>query len=65
MTEHRLMWVQGRLREVKPRWLWLFRLFGVGFDVPDKSMALAEALRASEKYHRKCEEYIKAVELQG
>lgn len=60
MTEHRFVWVRGRLREVKEKWLWLFRLLDIGFDVPDKAVALAEALDAGEVYHRKCQIYFKA-----
>ena len=58
--EPRFAWVRGHLREVRPCWLWLFERLHIGFEVPSKSIALAEALEAAEIYHRKCQIYLKA-----
>lgn len=56
----RYVWVKGRLRQVKDRWVWLFKLFDIGFELPDETKALREVMQAMETYHRKCQVYLRA-----
>lgn len=55
----RYVWIKGRLREVKDRWVWLFRLLGIGMELPDGDTALKEVMTAMERYHRACEVYLR------
>ena len=59
-TMRRFVWFKGKLREVKARWLWLFRLLDIGFELPAKEQALIEVMQAMEIYSRKCHVYLKA-----
>lgn len=56
----RYAWIKGRLRQVKDRWVWLFKLFDIGFELPDERKALREVMQAMETYHRKCQVYLRA-----
>ena len=60
--ERRFAYVNGRLREVKENWIWLFRLLQIGYELPDKSQALIEAMEAMETCALKCQLYVKASE---
>lgn len=62
-TERRFAYVNGRLREVKDKWVWLFRLLEIGYELPDKSQALIEAMEAMETCALKCQLYVKASEV--
>ena len=62
-TERRYAYVNGRLREVKDKWVWLFRLLEIGYELPDKSQALIEAMEAMETCALKCQLYVKASEV--
>lgn len=59
-NERRYAWVRGTLREVRPCWVWLFRLLRIGFEMPEQSQALREVMQAMETYHRKCQIYLRA-----
>lgn len=61
--ERRFAYVNGRLREVKENWIWLFRLMQIGYELPDKSQALIEAMEAMETCTLKCQLYVKASEV--
>ena len=61
--ESRYAYVNGRLREVKDKWVWLFRLLEIGYELPDKSQALIEAMEAMETYNRKCQIYLRTAEV--
>lgn len=61
MGKNRLFaWQNGRLREVKRCWVWLFRLLQIGFIIPPEAEALCEVMNAMETYNRKCQIYFKA-----
>ena len=62
-NERRYAWVRGDLREVRPCWVWLFRLLRIGFDLPEEAQAFVEVLRAMETYHRKCQVYFRSCEV--
>lgn len=59
-NERRFAWVRGELREVRPCWVWLFRLLRIGFEMPEQTQALREVVQAMETYHRKCQIYLRA-----
>ena len=62
-TERRFAYVNGRLREVKEKWLWLFRLLQIGFELPEPSQALIELMDAMETYNRKCQIFLRTAEV--
>lgn len=55
----RYAYTQGRLRQVKDRWVWLFKLLDIGIELPPHDVALREVIEAMELYHRKCEVYLR------
>lgn len=56
---NRYAFVQGHLRQVRPCWAWLFRLLGIGMELPPHDVALREVIEAMEAYQRKCEVYLR------
>ena len=62
-TERRFAYVNGRLREVKENWIWLFRLLQIGYELPDNSQALIEAMEAMETCSLKCQIYLRTAEV--
>ena len=62
-TERRFAYVNGRLREVKDKWVWLFRLLEIGYELPDHSQALIELMDAMETYNLKCQIYLRTAEV--
>ena len=62
-TERRFAYVNGRLREVKDKWVWLFRLLEIGYELPDHSQALIELMDAMETYNLKCQIYLGTAEV--
>lgn len=58
-NERRFAWVRGELREVKPCWLWLFKLLHIGFELPERTQALREVMQAMETYHQACQVYLR------
>lgn len=60
---NRYAFVQGHLRQVRPCWAWLFRILGIGMELPDTD--LREVMEAMMIYQRKAEAYLRVQEVQG
>lgn len=56
---NRYAYFRGHLRQVRPCWAWLFRLLGIGMELPGGDTALREVMTAMERYHRACEVYLR------